>query len=116
NVIRKLLLLASGYTINAAHVRIATATPPASKSDSNTQTLRDLASALLSAAERGEFPDARNRLVEAAEKEVITQAIERTHGNQLKAARLLGISRLTLREKLRQFGLRAASRDEDDGL
>jgi DNA-binding protein Fis len=68
--------------------------------------LRDYARALLAAAQRGELADSRARLLEAAEKEIVSQAIELTHGNQLQAARLLGISRLTLREKLTQFGLR----------
>jgi two-component system nitrogen regulation response regulator GlnG len=45
-------------------------------------------------------------LLEAAEREIISQAIALTRGNQLQAARLLGISRLTLREKLTEFGLR----------
>jgi DNA-binding protein Fis len=45
-------------------------------------------------------------LLEAAEREIVSQAIRLTHGNQLQAARLLGISRLTLREKLALFGLR----------
>ena len=70
------------------------------------QTLRDLAGALLAAAQRGELADAHGRLFDAAEREIIGQAIQLTRGNQLQAARLLGISRLTLREKLTQFGLR----------
>jgi DNA-binding NtrC family response regulator len=111
NVVRKILLLAGGFTINAQHVRAATNDSGKSKSDE--KSLRDHADALLSAAERGEVTDARSRLVEAAEKEIISQAIDRTHGNQVHAARLLGISRLTLREKLRQFGLRPEQRDNE---
>ena len=38
------------------------------------------------------------------EREVYTMAIDRAGGNQAKAARLLGISRFTLREKLRLYG------------
>ena len=36
---------------------------------------------------------------------ILSRAIEMAHGNQAKAARWLGISRLTLREKLILFGL-----------
>jgi DNA-binding protein Fis len=36
---------------------------------------------------------------------LISRAIELSQGNQALAARWLGISRLTLREKLFQFGL-----------
>src|SRR5262245_14692300 len=105
NVTRKLLLLARGYTISAQHVRTATS-HAAITTDSAEQTLRDFAGALLAAAQRGEVGDSHARLLEAAEREIVSQAIQLTHGNQLQAARLLGISRLTLREKLVLFGLR----------
>jgi two-component system nitrogen regulation response regulator GlnG len=36
---------------------------------------------------------------------LLTRALEHTHGNQLQAARLLGIARETLRRKLRELGL-----------
>ena len=43
-------------------------------------------------------------LIEKFEREVYTMAIERADGNQAKAARLLGVSRFTLREKLKLYG------------
>jgi DNA-binding protein Fis len=43
-------------------------------------------------------------LLQTAEKTLFTRAIELAQGNQAKAARWLGISRLTMREKLIQFG------------
>ena len=49
--------------------------------------------------------DAHARLHETAERVLFSRAIELAHGNQAKAARWLGISRLTLRRKLIQFGL-----------
>ena len=42
-------------------------------------------------------------LTEKFEREVYTMAIERSGGNQAKAARLLGVSRFTLREKLKLY-------------
>jgi nitrogen regulation protein NR(I) len=105
NIVRKVLLLAGGYTITAEHIASSFVAHSANAATSN-DSLRGLASKLLSSAQRNEIADARNRLIEEAEREIVSQAIERTHGNQLQAARLLGISRLTLREKLRQFGLR----------
>jgi DNA-binding protein Fis len=50
--------------------------------------------------------------LDAAEREIVVQAFEMTRGNQLQAARLLGISRLTLREKLTQYGMRPATEKE----
>jgi DNA-binding NtrC family response regulator len=111
NVVRKVLLLAGGFTINADHVRVATA-KPADSTASAEKSLREFAGVLLAAAQRGELADSHSRLLEAAEREIVTQAIQLTHGNQLQAARLLGISRLTLREKLTQFGLRPGTEDQ----
>jgi DNA-binding protein Fis len=67
--------------------------------------LQAYADELLAAAQRGELADAHARLHEATERILISRAIELAHGNQAKAARWLGISRLTLREKLVLFGL-----------
>ena len=74
-------------------------------SESAGQTLRDFAAVLLTAAQHAEVADPHARLLEAAEREIITQAIHLTHGNQLQAAKLLGISRLTLRDRLADYGL-----------
>ena len=60
---------------------------------------------MIAAAQRGELADAHARMREAAEEFLISRAIELAKGNQAKAARWLGISRLTLRERLIQFGL-----------
>jgi nitrogen regulation protein NR(I) len=104
NVVRKVLLLSQGYTINKEHVRTALVrlAPPA---DTGHQTLREYVDQLLAAAQRGEIDDAHERLHQAAERELFSRAIELAHGNQAKAARWVGVSRLTMREKLLQFGL-----------
>jgi hypothetical protein len=44
-----------------------------------------------------------------AEREILTQAITLAEGNQAKTARWLGLSRFTLREKLKQLGLHPES-------
>jgi nitrogen regulation protein NR(I) len=104
NVVRKVLLLAQGYTINGDQVRTALArTAPAV--DIADQTLRQHVNELLGAAQRGDLADAHGRLLYAAERELFSQAIELAQGNQAKAARWVGVSRLTMREKLIQFGL-----------
>ncbi|MBI3182966.1 MAG: sigma-54-dependent Fis family transcriptional regulator [Myxococcales bacterium] len=41
----------------------------------------------------------------AAERRLILEAMDKSHGNQSQAARLLGISRDTLRYRLKKFGL-----------
>lgn len=44
--------------------------------------------------------------LEAVERAFVVQALERTSGNQTAAARLLGISRYALRNRIEKFGLR----------
>jgi nitrogen regulation protein NR(I) len=107
NVVRKVLLLAQGYTINMDHVRAALARI-ATPSNAAHQSLREQVDELLAAAQRGELNDAHARLLTAAEREIFSRAIELAHGNQAKAARWLGVSRLTMREKLHQFGIHPA--------
>ncbi len=42
------------------------------------------------------------------ERELYTRAIQLAAGNQAQAARWLGVTRTTMREKLIRFGLRTA--------
>jgi nitrogen regulation protein NR(I) len=104
NVVRKALLQAQSYTINLDHVRIALGrtAPPA---EAGARSLADYVEDLLAAARRGELDDVHARLLEAAERELFTRAIRQAQGNQAKAARWLGISRITMKAKLVQFGL-----------
>lgn len=44
-------------------------------------------------------------VVEAIEKPLIEHTLERTEGNQLKAARILGINRNTIRSKIKKLGI-----------
>jgi two-component system nitrogen regulation response regulator GlnG len=44
-------------------------------------------------------------VVEAVEKPLIEAAVRRTFGNQLKAAKILGIHRNTLKAKIKKFGI-----------
>ncbi len=104
NAVRKALLLARGYSIGLEQVRSALS-GASLMARATGQSLHDYAGELLAAAQRGELENAHAQILAAAEKAVLSQAIELAHGNQAKAARWLGISRLTLREKLTQLGL-----------
>ncbi len=44
-------------------------------------------------------------VLEIIEKPLIEQALAKTEGNQIKAARILGINRNTLRTKIRRFSI-----------
>jgi nitrogen regulation protein NR(I) len=103
NTVRKALLRARGYPIGldeASRACAGSPTPGVSR-----QSLADWVSELLATASRGEIENAHAALIEAAERELFTQAIQLAQGNQAKAARWLGISRLTMREKLNRLGL-----------
>ena len=43
--------------------------------------------------------------IEAIEKQLIEKTLERTFGNQLKAAKLLGLNRNTLRNRIKKFNI-----------
>jgi DNA-binding NtrC family response regulator len=43
--------------------------------------------------------------LEEVERDLVRQALEATDGNQVRAARLLGISRDALRNRMKKFGL-----------
>jgi len=44
-------------------------------------------------------------ILEAIEKPLLEQTLERCEGNQLKAARILGINRNTMRAKIKKLGI-----------
>jgi len=101
NAIRKALALARGYAIGLEEVRDAVnlSRKPAGDASALSGFIADL----IGAASRGEIQKAHATMIEAAERELFSQAIKLAHGNQAKAARWLGVSRATMREKLIQF-------------
>jgi DNA-binding NtrC family response regulator len=103
NVIRKALLQAQNYTINLDHARAAL-TKSSGPGCSADRSLGDYVDDLLAAARRGELSDAHARVMESAERELFARAIEQAQGNQAKAARWLGVTRVTMKAKLVQFG------------
>jgi DNA-binding NtrC family response regulator len=112
NVIRKSLLLAQGYTVNVDHVRGALHKEGGVVSVAH-QSMADFVAGLLAAAQRGEMADVHSRLLESAEQELFRQAIDLAHGNQAKAARWLGVSRITMKAKLVQFGFHPGTDNEN---
>jgi len=104
NVMRKALLAAQGYTISLDHVRSALSKSSA-VSYSAQQSFGEFVDEVLAAARGEELSDAHTRVMEAAERELFARAIQQARGNQARAARWLGITRITMRAKLIQFGL-----------
>ena len=50
--------------------------------------------------------DSKLKVIPAVERELIIQALQDTQGNQVHAAKLLGITRATLRKRIEKFGIR----------
>lgn len=137
NLMRRFAVLERGDKINAASVR-AVLTPSAAQAfapggepvtatmvlpDVNNSTLADAAPACAGLAEAAALhianyfngfvdrtpPDGvYERLMAEVERPLLRACLRATDGNQLKAAKLLGINRNTLRKKLGELGLDAA--------
>jgi two-component system nitrogen regulation response regulator GlnG len=75
--------------------------PPAPQG-STPATMPELAQALF----RHARSDPKLRILPAVERELIIQALRETSGNQVQAAKLLGITRATLRKRVEKFGIR----------
>ena len=72
---------------------------------SNSKSWRKFVTDTVDAASRGEIEDAMKILQNKMEEEALRHAIELAEGNQAKAARWLGISLPTMREKFRHYAL-----------
>lgn len=110
NVVRLALLRSRGFPVSADLIRellVQSPRPAAAR-----RGLAELVAEEIAAAQRGEHAGAHARVVESAERELFSQAISQAGGNQARAARWLGVSRVTMREKLRAFGLREAPEDD----
>lgn len=116
NVLRKSLLECEGYSITRpsvesdldAHKRHPAATETTVSGSSFVRgngSFEAIAAAALDAAESGAVPDALGWVNDHLESALYSAAIKRSGGNQTKAAQWIGVSRITMREKLRKYGL-----------
>jgi DNA-binding NtrC family response regulator len=108
NVIRRVLVSSHGIiTLNDVQEAIAQDTLAAMVAPlpAANQPLTAYVSELLAKAMSSELEDAQIRLTATAERELYSQAIQLAGGDQTKAAKWLGVSRPTMREKLLRYGL-----------
>ena len=102
NIISKAILNSKSSTLNEEHfVKIIKESQILAEKRNQ---LKQIIECELNRAAANETEAALPILIEKFEREVYTMAIERADGNQAKAARLLGVSRFTLREKLKLYG------------
>ena len=105
NIARRALLVTPGYPITLRDVRHVMTTNIGSQS-TNTQSISSLVQEHLASAANGESTEVYSKLIGTLECELFKQAFKLSGGNQVRAARWLGISRVTLRQKLLSLGLR----------
>jgi len=113
NAVRQALLLSRNYPIGPEHVHEAYARTRKSVLVSE-QTIAGYFTGLLAKAQRGEADEVHGKMIEEMERELFARAIELAQGNQAKAARWLGVTRTTMREKLVHFGLRPTGEKQDE--
>src|SRR5580658_3243115 len=103
NCVRQALLLARPFAIGLEHVQLVMA-KNRRPAEGGLQTHAAYVTELLGRAQNGELHDAYVRMIADLEPELFKQAIELAQGNQAKAARWLGVTRLKMREKLGELG------------
>jgi DNA-binding protein Fis len=111
--VRKSVLLGQSYTITVDHIQAAL-NKTSELVYSPTRAFGEYLDELLTAAQAGDITDAHSRALETTERELFARAIKLAHGNQARAARWLGISRITMKAKLVQFGLHPAQEQEQN--
>jgi DNA-binding NtrC family response regulator len=109
NAIDHAVLLTRGGTILPehlpAHILAALRGEAPGRGESYPDLLRNKTQRGLDAAEAREEGTVFNDLVAEAEKVILETTLKRVGGNQVKASRLLGIHRTTLRKKIEEYGL-----------
>jgi DNA-binding NtrC family response regulator len=78
-----------------------TATMPVSAGDAGVSDTAAIARQLFQWAKR----DPKLKVIPAVERELVIQALKETADNQVAAAKLLGITRATLRKRIEKFGI-----------
>ena len=115
NVMRRAAVLARGdwVTVDLLNQELGTALRPGDAAPAGDDTLADLIDRWLAdwceqagnaASQEGLY----ERMLPAFEAPLLRHALRLARGNQLKAARILGINRNTLRKKLGDLGIMAA--------
>ncbi|MGJ8697281.1 MAG: sigma-54-dependent transcriptional regulator [Verrucomicrobiaceae bacterium] len=105
NVVRRALIESRGFTISRKTMEQALATPLKTQV-SEKGSFADHVRSRLGAASQGELPDGAFAALSAdLEEELYRQAVEMSHGNQSNIAKWLGVSRMTVRDKLDKYDL-----------
>jgi two-component system nitrogen regulation response regulator GlnG len=117
SIVKQALLRATGSVLMPDFLPEQLLNPPASGAAAGNGTgenggdLRQFIEAQLAAGADGLYDAALRRL----ERLLVPLVLQHTGGNQVQAARILGITRATLRNKIRELGITVARAVEDEG-
>ena len=104
NVIKKAMLFSKGNIILPEHIFITDAIVKRSKE--LMMQFRDLLEQVTKQNLQKQSTSLYKDTIEEIEKTLLIEALKQTQGNQSQAAKLLGISRPTLKEKIEKLGLK----------
>jgi two-component system nitrogen regulation response regulator GlnG len=115
NAVKRACVLAATSLILPEHLPAALARPEekAAGGSSLERMLHQAIGAELQRLKAGRDGQIYPHFLEALERPLLLRVLERTGGNQLRAAELLGINRNTLRKKLRELGVKPIQRDQE---
>ena len=108
NCLRRAVLMCKGDVLLAEHVRFESeqgALLQPAIPDDQTRSLKELVGQLVGELLRRSERRARASLIHLVEEALIAQALEKCAYNQVHAARILGISRNTLRHRMKKYNL-----------
>ncbi len=109
NIVRRALVMAKGDAILltdlpaevSGQVSSGSGPIPMPIGEAGTGDVTNLARQLFQWARR----EPKMKIIPAVERELVIQALKETDGNQVHAAKLLGITRATLRKRVEKFGI-----------
>jgi two-component system nitrogen regulation response regulator GlnG len=111
NVVRRALVMAKGDAIMLTDLPaevsgqiqsgVAGGPMPVPVGEAGSADVNNLARQLFQWARR----EPKLKIIPAVERELVIQALKETEGNQVHAAKLLGITRATLRKRVEKFGI-----------
>ncbi len=115
NCMRRAVLLCSGDAILSEHIQIGASQGSAQRADSEDlmNNLKQSIEALVPEILNLSKDPSQANVIEMVEKILITKALEDCGHNQVRAARMLGISRNTLRHRIQKYRIGQPDQEED---
>ena len=113
--LKQAAVFAKGFVILPEHLRIGAlpGTPQTETGHDDAEVLRALVRRQLTTAPSSAF----RRVIEQVETQLILEALQQTEGNVAQAAKLLGITRPTLREKVVKYRIqRSVAMGQEGGV